>query len=99
MKAQTDYPAQHRDGVPVFDPDEMPESSPQPHRSAREPRPAPPRIGRWAFIGFIALIAALVVGFVPRLRNRAIAAEDTQTLSIPNVLTLQPAPGNTKGTL
>lgn len=99
MKAQTDYPAQHRDGIPVLDPDEMPESSSQPDRVAREPRPTPPRIGRWLFLGFIALTVALVVGFVPRLRNRAIAAEDTQTLSIPNVLTLLPAPGNTKGTL
>src|SRR5690349_1038050 len=99
METDTDYLTQHRDGGPVFDDDEMSEPSSQPHRTEPEPRSQPPRLGRWLFVSILVLVAALVFGFVPRLRQRAAVAADTRELAIPNVLTVCPAPGQVAGSL
>src|SRR5258708_33924399 len=65
-------------------------------------RPVPPEkssftgqrgFGRIAVIGAAVLLAALVVGFVPRLSLRKRAASDTNHLAVPTVSVVSPTTG------
>jgi membrane fusion protein (multidrug efflux system) len=98
MKANPEYLSPHRDGTPVFDSDDLPDLEPGLQRDSKPAQP-PPRLGPWLILGFVLLIGALAVGMVPRLKNRAEIAEDTRALSVPTVIAISPAPGNTTGTL
>jgi RND family efflux transporter MFP subunit len=54
---------------------------------------APARLGRWMVIAVVVLIAAFIVGLVPRLMHREALARETVELSIPTVQVVAAAPG------
>src|SRR6476619_5972087 len=65
-------------------------------------RPVPPKeasvtgqrgFRRIAIVGAAVLLAALVVGFVPRLSQRKQAASDTNQLAVPTVTVVSPTTG------
>jgi RND family efflux transporter MFP subunit len=94
MSASADYivPPRH-DREPALLPDDHGVPEPLPNRSVTAPpKTNPPRVGRLIFIVAIVLVAGLVIGLVPRLRERRIVAQDTKELAQPNVAVVSPAP-------
>ena len=93
MKAPTEYPAPRRDdreGVALLDDNHTPE--PERFRPVTEPQTNPPRSRRLLVITVIVLAAGLVLGLVPRLRERRAVAADTRELNEPTVAVVSPAP-------
>jgi RND family efflux transporter MFP subunit len=62
-----------------------------PHSVATIPT-RPSRAGRLIFITAVLLLVGLIVGFVPRLRERRMVISDTRDLAQPTVAVVKPAP-------
>ena len=71
---------------------EKPAPGHQPDHSVKEPPSKPPRLGRIVFFLALLVVAALVIGFVPRLRERRQVADDTRDLAVPTVSVASPGP-------
>lgn len=52
-----------------------------------------PRLGRWVLLVIVLLLAGLIFGLVPRLRQRSALAKETLDLSIPTVQVVHAEPG------
>ncbi len=100
MSTPTDYAAPHRhdrEGVELLGESHPPE----PHRfqPVTEPPTNPPRARRLLVITAIILVAGLVLGFVPRLRERHAVAADMRELTEPTVAVVSPSPANASAPL
>jgi RND family efflux transporter MFP subunit len=98
MNAQPDYlssPHLGREGVNALETGKSPTvNNPHPpHPPKTPPHPSkPPRFGQLLLIVAVVFGIALIVGLVPRLRDRAQVAADTRELSMPTVAVTTPAP-------
>jgi RND family efflux transporter MFP subunit len=95
MNAHPEYLTNHRsdhEGASAIDVGPPPDTSPRSHRPLNAPSNKPPRLGRIVFFIVIVVGAALAVGLLPRLHERAQVAADTYDLSIPTVAVVNPAP-------
>jgi membrane fusion protein (multidrug efflux system) len=94
MKAAADLPLPDRhDREPAVLHQAGDAPAPAPPRALPEtPQAKPPRVGRLIFIVAIVLVACLLGGLLPRLRERHQVAADTKELAQPNVAVVSPAP-------
>ncbi len=94
MSASTDYIVPpHQDRETDSPSNDSGAAKPHSIRSVpNSPKTKPPRVGRLIFIVAILLAAGLVIGLVPRLRERRVVVEDTKELAQPNVAVVSPAP-------
>ena len=100
MNAPTDSvsPQRHdREGVALVDDNIPPEL--RHFRPVTEPQTTPPRFRRLLAITAIILVAGLLIGLVPRFRERRAVAADTRELNQPTVAVVSPEPGKASAPL
>ena len=95
MNAQPDYLTNSRtdhQGANMLAVNEKPAPAHRPDHPLNEPPAKPPRFGLIFFFILVIMAVALVIGLLPRLRERQQVAEDTRDLAVPTVAIASPAP-------
>lgn len=68
-----------------------PETPSNPATSARRDTDAPPRLGRIALIAVGVIVVAVILGLLPRLRQRAALLAESKELATPTVIVVSPS--------
>ncbi len=67
--------------------------------SETDSRFPPPKLGRWALLGLVLILAGVIAGLIPRVLHRRALGKETAELSVPTVEVVLPIPGQASASL